>query len=177
MQFIETFIKGAFIIELESINDSRGFFARSYCQNEMREKGLKTEIVQANISFNKKAGTLRGMHFQEKPFDETKIVRCTSGSIYDVILDLRQNSETYKKWESFTLTDQNRKMLYIPGGIAHGFITMVDNTEVFYLHSEFFTPNAAKGILWNDPAFDIEWPDFENIVMSDKDKNWPKFES
>jgi len=177
MQFKESLIKGAYVIEIESMSDSRGFFARSYCQNEMRENGLNTEIAQANISFNEKAGTLRGMHFQEEPFDETKIVRCTSGSIYDVILDLRQNSETYKQWASFTLTAENRKMLYIPGGIAHGFITMVDNTEIFYLHSEYFVPNAAKGILWNDPAFDIEWPEFENIIMSDKDKSWLKFDS
>lgn len=174
MKFIETSIKGAYIIEIEPIEDERGFFARSWCKKEFGTFGLDTNIIQCNISFNKKRGTLRGMHYQIEPYEEVKIVRCTKGSVYDVIIDLRPDSPTFKKWESIELTDDNRLMLYITKGIAHGFQTLKDNTEVFYQMSEFYVAEYARGVRWNDPAFRIEWPLPVNVI-SGKDMNYPDF--
>jgi dTDP-4-dehydrorhamnose 3,5-epimerase len=158
MIFIETKLKGAFVIEPERLEDKRGFFCRAWCKREFEAHGLNPNLVQCNISFNKKRGTLRGMHHQVPPHEEAKLVRCTMGAIYDVIIDLRPNSPTFKEWFSLELTDRNRKMIYIPEGVSHGFMTLDDNTEVFYQMSEFYAPECARGVRWNDPAFDIVWP-------------------
>jgi dTDP-4-dehydrorhamnose 3,5-epimerase len=174
MIFKETKLKDAFILELEKIEDSRGFFARSWCQKEFEERGLNSTLVQSNISFNKQEGTLRGMHFQSAPHSEVKLVRCTMGRIYDVIIDLRQKSQTFKKWISVKLTANNRKMLYIPEGFAHGFLTLTDDVEIFYQMSSFYSPKYARGVRWNDPIFSIEWPKAINII-SEQDRNYPDY--
>ena len=174
MLFKETKLKGAYIIELEPIEDNRGFFARSFCQKEFRLHGINMNIVQCNISYNKKKGTLRGMHYQAAPYEEAKLVSCTKGAIYDVITDIRPSSNTYKKWVSVELTDENRKMIYIPKGFAHGFLTLMDNTEVFYQMSEFFMPEYARGIRWNDPAFGINWA-ADVTAISEKDQKYDDF--
>ena len=172
MKFTETKLKGAYIIEPELIKDERGFFARSWCQKEFIEQGLNPNLVQCNISFNLKKGTLRGMHYQTKPYEEAKLVRCTTGAIHDVIIDLRPESSTFKQWVAVELTAENRKMLYIPEGIAHGFQTLVDNTEVFYQMSEFYHPDLARGIRWNDPELSLEWP-LKEFIISEKDTSYP----
>ncbi len=174
MKFHETKLQGAWVIELEKFEDSRGFFARAWCQKEFEDHGLVSRVVQANDSFNRKAGTLRGMHYQTAPYEETKLVRCTSGALYDVIVDLRPDSPTYKRWFGVELTARNYKMLYVPANFAHGFITLEDNTEAIYFVSEFYTPGAEKGLRWNDPAFNIEWPRAADVI-SDKDAAWPDF--
>jgi dTDP-4-dehydrorhamnose 3,5-epimerase len=174
MIFKETKLKGAFIIEPEMMSDERGFFARTWCAREFEAHGLTTNLVQCNISFNKQKGTLRGMHYQVVPHEEAKVVRCTMGTIYDVIIDLRPNSPTYKRWVSVDMGAENRRMLYIPGGFAHGFLTMEDDTEVFYQMSEFYTPECARGVRWNDPAFNITWP-LGVKVISKKDAEYPNF--
>lgn len=172
MKFFETALSGAYVIEMEPINDERGFFARSFCRDEFARQGLNTGLVQCGVSFNEKKGTLRGMHFQSKPYQEAKLVRCTKGAIYDVILDLRLGSPSFKRWFATELTGENRKMLYIPEGVAHGFQTLADETEVFYQMSEFYHPGSACGVLWDDPAFGIAWPPGGKII-SDKDRSFP----
>jgi dTDP-4-dehydrorhamnose 3,5-epimerase len=172
--FNETKLKGAFSIEINPIEDERGFFARTWCQNEFIEHGLNTILVQCNISFNKKKGTLRGMHYQCAPFEETKLVRCIKGAIFDVIIDIRPESKTYKQWFGIELTSENKNMLYVPKGFAHGFQTLVDETEVLYQMSEFYYPDYSRGIRWDDKAFDIKWP-INNIIISDKDTSWGDF--
>ena len=174
MKFIETPLDGAYIVEIEATEDERGSFARSWCQKEFEEHGLNSRIVQCNISLNKKKGTLRGMHFQIEPFAEAKLVRCTRGAIYDVIIDLRENSPSFKKWFAVELSESNQKMLYIPEGFAHGFQTLEDNTEVFYQMSEFYYPEYSRGIRWNDPLFSIQWPEGERIIAK-KDQEYPDF--
>lgn len=176
MIFRETKLKGAFIIELKRLEDERGFFARTFCQEEFRAHGLNPRVVQCNISFNKQKGTLRGMHYQIAPYEEAKLVRCTRGAIYDVIIDLRPESPTFKQWVAAELTAENRRMLYVPEGFAHGFQTLEDNTEVFYMMSEFYHPECAKGVRWDDPAFGIKWPITSNVTISVKDRNYPDFE-
>ena len=176
MKFIETPLDGAYIIDIEAIEDERGSFARSWCQKEFAEHGLNSRIVQCNISFNKKRGTLRGMHFQVEPFAEVKLVRCTRGAIYDVIIDVRENSHSLKKWFAVELNESNQRMLYIPKGFAHGFQTLEDNTEVFYQMSEFYYPEYSRGVRWDDPFFSIKWPDGERII-SKKDQEYPDFVS
>ncbi len=171
MRFTETKLKGAYIIEIEPITDERGFFARSWCQKEFTERGLNPNLVQCNISFNLKKGTLRGMHYQAKPYEEAKLVRCTMGAIYDVIIDLRPESSTFKQWVAVELTAENRKILYIPEGMAHGFQTLVDDTEVFYQMSEFYHSELATGLRWDDPVFEIKWPIHVKII-SDKDSSY-----
>jgi dTDP-4-dehydrorhamnose 3,5-epimerase len=171
MIFKETKLRDAYIIEIEKLEDKRGFFARTWCKNEFESHHLNSQMVQTNVSFNNKKGTLRGMHYQVAPFEETKLVRCTRGSIYDVIIDLRPESPTYKQWVGIELTSENYKMLYIPGNFAHGFQTLEDNTEVIYQVSQFYSPGYEGGIRYNDPAFHIQWP-MEVQVISDKDKNW-----
>jgi dTDP-4-dehydrorhamnose 3,5-epimerase len=174
MIFSETKLKGAFIVEPERLEDERGFFARSWCQREFEENGLNPRIVQCNISFNVKRSTLRGMHYQTAPFEEAKLVRCTSGAIYDVIVDIRPDSSTYKRHFGIVLSEENRKMLFIPERFGHGFLTLEDNTEVFYQMSEFYSPERARGFRWDDPAFSITWP--EDIrVISERDRNYPDF--
>ncbi len=174
MLFHETKLKGAFIIEPERVEDERGFFARTWCKREFETHGLNQNLVQCNISFNKKKTTMRGMHYQVAPHKETKLVRCTKGAIYDVIIDLRPDSHTFKQWISVELTSENRKMIYIPEDFAHGFLTLEDNTEVFYQMSEFYAPECARGIRWNDPAFSIKWP-VEVRVLSNRDQNYPDY--
>ncbi|MHC4310199.1 MAG: dTDP-4-dehydrorhamnose 3,5-epimerase [Planctomycetota bacterium] len=174
MIFRETELKSSFIIEVERLDDDRGFFARGWCKREFESQGLVSRLVQANISLNKKGGTLRGMHYQIAPYEETKLVRCTRGSVYDVIIDLRPEASTYKKWLGVTLSADNHKMLYVPEGFAHGYQTLEDDTEVFYHVSEFYTPTAERGVRYDDPAFGINWP-LEVQVISDKDKSWPDY--
>ena len=174
MIFKETPLKGAFIIEPERLEDQRGFFARSYCQREFETHGLNPRLVQCNASFNKRKGTLRGMHFQIAPHEEARLVRCTMGAIYDVIIDLRSDSTTFKKHVGVILNPENRTMLYIPEGFAHGFLTLEDGTEIFYQMSEFYAPESARGVRWNDPAFGIQWPG-EVQVISERDETYPDF--
>ena len=174
MIFTEMNLKDACIVEIEKLEDNRGFFARSWCRKEFENRGLISGMVQANVSCNKRKGTLRGMHYQRQPYEETKLVRCTRGSIYDVIIDLRPDSPTYKQWLGVELMADNYKMLFVPGGFAHGFQSLEDDTEVIYQVSQFYTPGAEGGIRWDDPAFDIEWP-LEVQVISDKDRSWPDY--
>ena len=174
MIFTETRLKGAFVVELEKHEDERGFFARSWCQKEAEAHNLNPRLVQCNISFNRTKGTLRGMHYQASPYAEAKLVRCTAGSLYDVIVDLRPGSPTYKQHVGEVLSAANYKMLYVPEGFAHGFQTLEDNTEIFYQMSEFYSPQHARGARYNDPAFGIKWM-IENPTMADRDRNYPDF--
>src|SRR5688572_22066159 len=171
MIFTETKLPGAYIIDLQPIEDSRGFFARSWSAEEFAAHGLVTRMLQANISFNKEKGTLRGMHRQAQPFSEVKIVRCTRGAIYDVAIDLRPNSPTYKQWAAVELSADNRRMFYIPEDFGHGFQTLEDDTEVTYQVSQVYTPAAERGNRFDDPAFNIDWP-LPVSVISDKDRLW-----
>ena len=176
MLFTETILKGAYLIEPEKLEDERGFFARSFCVREFEKHGLNPRLVQCNISHNIKKGTLRGMHYQKAPYAEAKLVRCTRGAIYDVIADLRPDSPCFKMNVGIRLDESNRKMLYIPEGFAHGFITLEDDSEVFYQMSEFYSPQHAAGFRWNDPFFRIQWPS-EVAVISERDRTYPDFES
>ena len=174
MIFKETKLKGAYVIEINPLEDERGFFARSFCAKEFKEHGLNQNIAQCNISYNGKKGTLRGMHYQAAPHEEAKLVRCTMGAIYDVIIDLRPDSATFKKWIGVELTKENRRMLYVPEGFAHGFQTLEDHTEVLYQMSEFHHPEWARGVRWNDPTFGIFWP--VNVeIISIGDQQYPDF--
>jgi len=175
MKFSETKLKGAFIIEPEKIEDHRGFFARMWCKNEFEAHGLNPNFVQINLSFNKYRGIIRGLHYQTPPYEEAKLFRCTSGAMYDVIIDLRPESPTYLEWAGFELTADNRKMLYVPENFANGYQALSDNAEVFYLVSQFYSPDSEKGIRYNDPAFNIEWPRKDDLVISEKDKCWPDY--
>lgn len=174
MIFKPTDLPGAFLIEPDRRADVRGYFARTYCEKEFADQGLDPHISQCSVSFNHRKGTLRGMHYQCAPFEEVKVVRCNRGSIYDVIIDLRRDSLAYKKWFAARLDEENGKMLYIPKGFAHGFQTLVDNTEVFYQMSRVFSADHARGVRWDDPAFSIAWPEAERIIL-DRDRNYPDF--
>lgn len=174
MVFTELRLKGSFIIETERIEDERGFFARAWCKREFQSSGLVSSVVQANISFNKKAGTLRGMHYQAAPCSETKIVRCVSGAVYDVVIDLRPESATYLEWVGAILTEENCRALYVPENFAHGYLTLLDNSTVAYLVSKFYSPIHERGIRWDDPVFSINWP-APVTVISAKDKGWPDY--
>jgi dTDP-4-dehydrorhamnose 3,5-epimerase len=169
--FTETKLAGIFLIDVEPISDERGFFSRSWCQKEFVEHGLDAGLVQCNISFNKKKGTLRGMHFQRHPHEEIKLVRCIHGSIYDVVVDLRPDSPTLGCWYGVELNDVNRRSLYIPGGFAHGFLTLSDNAEVFYQMSSWFVPGSADGVRWDDPKIGIKWP-AKPVCISSKDLSY-----
>ena len=175
MRFVPTALAGAYLVEPELIADTRGFFARTYCEREFAEHGLHDRPVQCNISHNKARGTLRGMHFQRPPYGEAKLVRCTSGRIYDVIVDLRGDSPTFRQWAGYELTALNRNALYIPEGFAHGFQTLEDDCEVFYQMFSFFEPGSSSGVRWDDPAFAIEWPEAVSVI-SDKDRSYPDFD-
>lgn len=177
MKFIETTLPGAYLVKLEKREDERGFFARAWCQNEFEELGLTAKVVQCNLSFNPHKGTLRGMHFQMAPYAETKLLRCTKGAIFDVIIDVRPNSPTYKQWIGVELTQDNRDMLFVPEGFAHGFQTLQDDSEVFYQVSEFYRPGAERGIRWNDSSIGIQWPTVPSRIVSPKDQEWPDFDS
>jgi dTDP-4-dehydrorhamnose 3,5-epimerase len=172
--FRETSLAGAFVIEPEKKEDQRGFFARTYCREEFSSHGLNPAIAQCNVSFNKRKGTLRGMHYQAPPFAEAKLVRCTAGAIFDVIIDLRKSSETYRRHFAVELCASTGKMLYIPEGFAHGFQTLLDDTEVFYQMSQAYAPQCARGVRWNDPAFGIEWPAAERTIV-ERDRDYPDF--
>lgn len=174
MLFTPTKLKDAYLVEPKKLEDERGFFARSWCEKEFRDRSLNPNLVQCNISFNKKKGTLRGMHLQIEPYAEAKLVRCTQGAIYDVIIDLRPDSETYLQWIGVELTPENHKALYVPEGFAHGFQTLANNTEVFYQMSQFYAPECARGYRWNDPSFNISWQD-EITTISEKDRNWEDY--
>ncbi|MCM0083330.1 dTDP-4-dehydrorhamnose 3,5-epimerase [Geomonas sp. Red32] len=174
MKFRPAGIAGAFLVEIERQEDERGFFARSWCAREFEEQGLNPRMVQCNISFNAARGTLRGMHYQIAPFEEVKLVRCTMGSIYDVIVDLREDSPTYRRHFGVELNPRRRNMLYVPEGAAHGFLTLEDNSEVFYQMSQFYTPGSARGIRWDDPLFGIEWPG-EVRVVCERDRRYPGY--
>lgn len=158
MIFRETKLQGAFVIEAEKFEDERGFFALTWSHNDFEERGLNSVLRECNISFNQRKGTLRGMHYQRAPYQQAKLVRCTMGAIYDCIIDLRLDSPTFRQWYGIELTEQNRSMLYIPEGFAHGFQTLEHQTEIFYQMSEIYKPDYAGGVRWNDPAFGIEWP-------------------
>jgi len=172
MIFTETKLKGAYVVEPKLILDDRGFFARMYCKNVFREKGLNFNIVQSNMSQNKLKGTLRGLHYQIAPKSETKLVSCVKGAILDVIVDLRKESSTYCEWVSVELNEENHKMLYVPKGFAHGYLVLKDDSVVFYHVDEFYTPELEGGLRWNDPKLGIKWP-IDNPILSDKDNNHP----
>lgn len=172
MNFIETKLAGAYIIELQPFVDERGSFMRSWCANEFAAHGLASSMVQANISSNRKRGTLRGMHYQHAPHAEAKLVRCTRGAVYDVALDLRPDSPTYRQWTAVELDANSLRMFYIPEGCAHGFMTLADDTELMYQVSAFYAPGTEGGVRYDDPAFGITWP-LEVSVISEKDRAWP----
>jgi dTDP-4-dehydrorhamnose 3,5-epimerase len=174
MTFDETVISGVFEIRINRMPDNRGFFARTWCRNEFEEHGLEPVLKQCSISYNARKGTLRGMHYQAAPFAESKLVRCTQGAIYDVVLDLRPQSPSFKNWIAVTLTAENRNMVYMPKGCAHGFLTLQEQTEVFYQMSEVYNAESARGVRWDDPAFRIAWPEKVEVI-SERDRTYPDF--
>lgn len=175
MIFTRTILKDAMLVDLEKHEDERGFFARTWCRREFEAQGLNPRLAQCNISFNPHQGTLRGMHFQIKPHEEAKLVRCARGSLFDAIIDLRPDSPTYKRHFGVALTADNRRMLYVPEGFAHGFLTLEDATEVFYQISVCYAPESQRGVRWNDPAFGIDWP-AEPKLISGRDRSYPDFD-
>jgi dTDP-4-dehydrorhamnose 3,5-epimerase len=176
VRFVPTKLDGAYLVELERHDDERGFFARTWATEELAAHGLASEVVQCSVSRNTRAGTLRGMHFQTAPHEEVKLVRCTAGAIYDVIVDLRPGSRSFREWLAVELTAEIGTALYIPKGFAHGFQTLVDATDVLYMMSDPYVPEAASGVRWDDPAFEIEWPAAEVRTMSERDRAWPDYD-
>jgi dTDP-4-dehydrorhamnose 3,5-epimerase len=174
MLVTETKLKGAFVIELQPFEDVRGFFARAWSDRELEAAGLNARWVESNLSFNKKTGTLRGMHYQLPPYDQIKLVRCTRGRIYDVIIDLRTGSPTFKQWFALELSAENHRILYVPGEFAHGYLTLEDDTEVSYQTSAYYAPEHGRGVRWNDPAFNISWPT-DNPVLIERDRDYQDF--
>ena len=174
MLFKETRLNGVFLLDLERIQDDRGFFSRLWCKNELEQLSLNANVVQSNIYYNKKKGTLRGLHYQKAPYQETKYVRCTKGAIYDVVVDLRSNSPTYKQWLGVELSEENGHMLYVPEGCAHGYLSLEDHAEVTYFVTEFYKGDAEGGIRYDDKAFNIKWP-IAITEISEKDKNRPDY--
>jgi dTDP-4-dehydrorhamnose 3,5-epimerase len=175
MRFTETKLSGAYVIDIEPRDDTRGFFARAFCQREFEQYGLKPVVAQCNCSYNHRRGTLRGMHYQLPPAAETKLVRCTRGAVYDVIVDLRPDSPTYLEHVGVHLTEGNRRQLYVPEMFAHGYLTLTDGAEVVYQVGEFYTPGCERGIRYDDPILNIRWP-IPAEVLSDKDASWPPFQ-
>ena len=174
MDFKPARLKDVWLISLNRIGDDRGFFARTFCEEEFSAKGLPTQFVQQNMSLSNVKGTLRGFHFQKFPHDEDKLIRCVNGAIFDVVIDLRPDSDSYLQWESFELSDSNKDQLLIPKGFAHGFQVLSDRAEVSYLVSNKYAPKAERGIRWDDPSFKVDWP-LPPTEISDKDRNWPNF--
>jgi len=174
MKFVPTPLGGAYVIELEPSFDERGFFARSWSAEEFKDRGLAAQMAQCSISFNTRKGTLRGMHYQSEPHAEAKVVRCSAGAMYDVLVDLRRGSPTYCRWFGVELSPDNRKLLYVPEGIAHGFQTLTNNTEIFYQISQDYRSDASRGVRWNDPAFAIDWP-IANPILSERDRSFPDY--
>jgi len=175
MIFTEGRLKGVYILSLERIVDHRGFFARAFVHNEFEACGLNTTWIQANIVGSRKKGTIRGLHYQIAPHEEIKLIQCVRGAIFDVIIDLRHQSPTYKQWLGIDLTADNKKMLYIPHGFAHGYQAVTDDTEVFYLASRYYAPDYERGVRWNDPGFHIQWPEMKTTIVSTKDMHWPDY--
>lgn len=175
IKFKETALKGAFVVEPERFEDERGFLARSFSEAEFAALGAGVPLVESNISFNTKRHTVRGMHYQRAPHAQAKLVRCTAGAVYDVIIDLRPDSETYARWVGVELTAENRLALYVPEGFAHGFQTLADATEVFYQMSSYYAPQSAAGVRWDDPAFRIEWPATRGVIINERDRTYPDF--
>jgi dTDP-4-dehydrorhamnose 3,5-epimerase len=173
MFFAETALPGVWIIDMESVDDNRGYFARVFCREEFLRHGLNPHIEQCSVSYNAKKGTLRGLHWQRSPYEETKTVRCIGGAIWDVAVDVRENSVTYRRWFGVELSAENGKALYIPGGFAHGFVTLEDDTTVMYQISEAYHPESATGLRWDDPMVGIVWP-IAPLCLSDKDRNWER---
>lgn len=169
-------IPGLYLIDLDIIKDPRGDFARTFCDVEFGKMGLLTRFPQSNISLNPKAGTLRGMHYQSKPHGETKLISCVAGRVYDVLIDLRDDSPTYLQWESFELSAHNPQVLYVPEGLAHGFITLDDSSSLYYHMSQSYEAASARTVRWNDPVFKIKWPNFDPLIISEKDKSCPDFQ-
>jgi len=174
MKFVPTPLGGAYVIELEPSFDERGFFARSWSAEDFKDRGLAARIAQCSISFNSRKGTLRGMHYQSEPHAEAKVVRCSVGAMYDVLVDLRRGSPTYCRWFGVELSADNRKLLYVPEGIGHGFQTLANNTEIFYQISQDYRSDASRGVRWNDPAFAIDWP-IANPILSERDRSFPDY--
>jgi dTDP-4-dehydrorhamnose 3,5-epimerase len=172
LKFVGTPLADLYVVEIEPRNDDRGFFARSFCMEEFETHGLEQRVAQCNISFNERAGTLRGLHFQAEPHGEAKLVRCTQGAIYDVAVDIRPGSKTYLKWHAVELNSKNRRMLFIPQGFAHGFQTVLDDSEISYLMFESYHPESARGLRWDDPKIGIVWP-LANEIISEKDRTYP----
>lgn len=175
--FRETKLKGAFVIDPQRFEDERGFLARSFSEQEFLSHGLNPRMAECNISFSSRRYTVRGMHFQHPPFAQAKLIRCTKGAIYDVIIDLRPDSPTFKQWIGEELTAENRCMLYVPEGFAHGFQTLEEETEVFYQITNFYNSDSEGGVRWNDPAFAIRWPATDGVTIKDRDANYPDFKS
>ena len=175
MQFLATPLADAFVVELDLRGDQRGFFARLFCENEFASAGLHSHFVQVNNSLSSRKGTLRGLHYQLAPAAEVKLVRCIRGALYDVIVDIRPDSPTYCRWFGAELSAANRRMMYVPRGFAHAFITLADETEAIYLVSDFYSPDCERGLRWNDPRFAIQWP-LQPVEISEKDSNWPDFD-
>lgn len=174
MIFVETRLAGAYLVKLEPHEDERGFFALSWSEKDFAARGLESRLVECNVSFNRKKGTLRGMHYQEAPYGQVKLVRCTRGAIFDVIIDLRPSSPTFKQWVGVELSATNHLMIYVPKGFAHGFQTLEDNSEVFYQTSYPYVPGSGRGVRWDDPAFGINWPPGDRIII-ERDKEYPDF--
>ena len=174
MEFIETHLKGCFLVRPKRIEDQRGFFARAWCQDEFSKHGLNPNATQLNVAFSLRRGTVRGIHYQVKPYEEAKFVRCTRGAIYDVVVDLRDDSPTRGQFYGAELTADAGTMLYVPEGCAHGYQTLVDNTEMYYMTSVRYAPEAAKGVRFDDPVFGIKWPEPVSII-SEQDRNWPSY--
>jgi dTDP-4-dehydrorhamnose 3,5-epimerase len=175
MIFHPTPIDGAYIVEVEKIEDERGFFGRAFCADVFREKGIPFTVAQANVGCSRKKGTLRGLHYQVPPHEEAKLVRCIRGAVFDVIIDLRQGSRSFGRWFGTELTAKVPRLFHMPKGTAHGYLSLADDSEILYLVSEFYTPGAERGIRWDDPAFAIQWPITDNLTISEKDRAWPDF--
>lgn len=175
MKFKETKLEGIYLVEPKRFEDERGFFAPCFVAREFAERGMASQFVESNISYSKTRGTLRGMHYQGAPYGQDKLIRCTRGAIFDVAVDLRRDSRTFKQWIAFKLTAENRSMMYIPGDCGHGFQTLVDDTEVFYMVSQPYIPESSRGIRWNDPSFGIEWPDVGTRILIERDQTYPDF--
>jgi len=174
MRFTEAPLAGAFVVDAQRFGDARGFFARTFCEREFRERGLNPRVAQANVSYNERRGTLRGMHYQRPPYGEAKLVRCTRGAIHDVIIDLRPGSATYLGHFAVLLDEDNRTMLYVPEGFAHGFLTLADGTEVTYQMSAEYSPDHGAGVRYDDPAFGIRWPEPVRVIV-ERDRTYPDF--
>lgn len=175
MIFHPTPIMDAYLIDIEKHGDERGFFGRAFCADEFRDKGIPFTVAQANVGFSSMKGTLRGLHFQVAPHEEAKLVRCIRGAVFDVIVDLRKESESYGQWFGTELTANTHRLFHVPKGTAHGYLSLMDGSEIMYLVSEFYAPGAESGIRWDDPVFNIQWPLTENLIISDKDRAWPDF--